>query len=1393
MGKTKTIIAFLMAAIMAAGLHAAAQQDSCTVTFLPLFEDFSSFNTGYIPDTLCWKKHAQYTGYFGYPTIVAQGLNGSKCLHLPGTGSYSGVATPPLAETFSMNELMVSFYLKVSQTVNHLMVGVMTDPTNENTFVPVDTVYNPTTTEFYLHHVYLNNYADSGRHIAFRWLDNDDPFTATYALVDNITVELTPPCAMVEWLTVSEITGNTARLRWEDGPLGTPDSYTVEYQNPDSTMTVINNVTDHELVLSGLEHNASYTAYLTTNCDDGTASHTDSISFTTACMSGGDLIFGEDPNIFSHTFPGHKYALTEEIYTASELGGARNLQSLSLYCVSGGSSRNVAIYLMPVAQATLTHFINVNTSATKVYDGIVTPITGWLTLYFDNNYYYDGACNLMLIIDDNTGTSGSNSAFHFADSPEGNMIRVSNSYSVNYNPANTGSYNGTIYHYRHRIRFNDVCNNFSNCVAPYVAIGNVSDTLAEVNIYSGNGDNQWTVEHRRAGDSLWTTANYVVGSPYYLTGLEPNTLYEVRVNPICSGASPGHWTTRTFHTDCGPMGLPYTEHFDECAVTNGDFLRCWHRHSTLPTQQAHVVANLAQAHSGEHYLAIPTVANNTTVVALPEITALPLDSLQVEFYLSHPGNTVLEIGAMTDPDDAATFQTIDTVSAYYENTYELISYSLHPYTGNATHIAFRVSGGAGGELRLDDLTVSAAEQCYVPLNVTVPYTEAFSAEIGWTEAGNASQWSIEYGVNGFTPGTGTVVVADTNPFLLTGLLADHTYNFYLRSDCDSTHHSDWSNVYTFDTPCFEIDHFPFSEDFSATGTGNGHHDLPECWSRLNFPYPNVYDNHLCFNYQANIVVLPRLADRSLNGDSIDIRLLKLDLTANYYDDHNRVTVGVMTNPDDASTFQPVKEIITEYDYTSTFRPAYVYFYNYYGTGRYIAIKNKQGSYAVLDDFVLSPIDFSCAPPDSLQVSEIGRDSAMLTWTAGLLGDPMEYVVQYALQGDSNWITAADHLTEPHFLLTGLTPHTWYDVRVRTRCTDSTFGAWTSATFVTECTSVDTFPFMENFDQYDHFPECWFQEYVTGTCDWEVARPNYSPYSSHSPLKAIRLRNENSGSNECTRLITPILQLQSQPHVLLKFWHFHQELYAGKLDTLAIQYRTSPSAAWVTLSSYNYNLTYWKQDSVLIPGNSDSVQIAFMAKLRQGYGVYLDDISVSEWQSDVIEPCEPVTGFAATEVGNEYIKLAWTQTSAPGDYGYLNYCKETAPAWDSVLVTAPPYTLTGLEPNTPYRLFIRSYCAEGTPTPSADTLAVTTTNVGIPGYEEGITLLPNPTGGILTVASVQSPVQYVEVSDLSGRVLLQRGMHEDTVRIDLSELPDGIYLVRIATRDGISVHKVIKQR
>ena len=74
----------------------------------------------------------------------------------------------------------------------------------------------------------------------------------------------------------------------------------------------------------------------------------------------------------------------------------------------------------------------------------------------------------------------------------------------------------------------------------------------------------------------------------------------------------------------------------------------------------------------------------------------------------------------------------------------------------------------------------------------------------------------------------------------------------------------------------------------------------------------------------------------------------------------------------------------------------------------------------------------------------------------------------------------------------------------------------------------------------------------------------------------------------------------------------------------------------------------------------------------------------------------------------------------------------------------------------------------------------------------INLYPNPTTGevLISNSNPQNPISYLEVLDLQGRVLCsanQVGISE----IDLSELRQGIYLIRIETEKGTVVKRVVK--
>ncbi|MCC5916390.1 MAG: T9SS type A sorting domain-containing protein [Cryomorphaceae bacterium] len=81
------------------------------------------------------------------------------------------------------------------------------------------------------------------------------------------------------------------------------------------------------------------------------------------------------------------------------------------------------------------------------------------------------------------------------------------------------------------------------------------------------------------------------------------------------------------------------------------------------------------------------------------------------------------------------------------------------------------------------------------------------AEVSWISGPWSNSSTIEYGVAGFTPGTGTTVFGASSPYMLTGLSSSTTYDVYVTDTCagflstalghDSTLSSEISSEYNF--------------------------------------------------------------------------------------------------------------------------------------------------------------------------------------------------------------------------------------------------------------------------------------------------------------------------------------------------------------------------------------------------------------------------------------------------------------------------------------------------------------------------------------------------------------------------------------------------------------------
>ena len=159
---------------------------------------------------------------------------------------------------------------------------------------------------------------------------------------------------------------------------------------------------------------------------------------------------GSSTNAYLPTYAYYNYSLTEQIYTAAEIGQAGTITAVSFKVGNSKSTtRNVDLYLKHTTKTAFTSKTGWETlsSSDKVYSGNVTfNASGWTTITLSTPFVYNGTSNLVIGMDDNTGSyvsSSSNSPKFYVYSTSANRaMRIYND-NTNYNPASPSSYSGT--------------------------------------------------------------------------------------------------------------------------------------------------------------------------------------------------------------------------------------------------------------------------------------------------------------------------------------------------------------------------------------------------------------------------------------------------------------------------------------------------------------------------------------------------------------------------------------------------------------------------------------------------------------------------------------------------------------------------------------------------------------------------------------------------------------------------------------------------------------------------------------------------------------------------------------------------------------------------------------
>lgn len=125
-----------------------------------------------------------------------------------------------------------------------------------------------------------------------------------------------------------------------------------------------------------------------------------------------------------------------------------------------------------------------------------------------------------------------------------------------------------------------------------------------------------------------------------------------------------------------------------------------------------------------------------------------------------------------------------------------------PATFNSAtnYVIFKAISAYGNNMFIDDVVVESSPACPNPTALSASGITNTGATLNWTAGLSETEWNVEYGINGFTLGSGTQLNAlTTNSTTLSSLTAGTAYQFYVQAVCSTSLSSPWSGPYSFTT------------------------------------------------------------------------------------------------------------------------------------------------------------------------------------------------------------------------------------------------------------------------------------------------------------------------------------------------------------------------------------------------------------------------------------------------------------------------------------------------------------------------------------------------------------------------------------------------------------------
>ena len=591
-----------------------------------------------------------------------------------------------------------------------------------------------------------------------------------------------------------------------------------------------------------------------------------------------------------------------------------------------------------------------------------------------------------------------------------------------------------------------------------------------------------------------------------------------------------------------------------------------------------------------------------------------------------------------------------------------------------------------------------------------------SAVLVWTPKSAEENWVVRYKLSSEEDWADSIYVAN-DTLELTALLPSSAYQAQVATWCDPADEAaigDFSASVSFFTAC------------GAVATINEGFENPEelrCYSVIQELYNSSYyvptvasnadkayegTNYVYFLSDAGgtprdqYIISPEVI--SLEGMRVRFVARKEDNT----DENINISVGVMANPDSASTFVEVASFPLN---STTYAPFVATFDSYTGEGKYIAIKMPAAvtGYATmfLDNVVFEPVP-ACVDPVDIKADSIASDALRISWTPQ--GSESNWLVRYKKAADAQWadtiLASVDTL-----LINGLSAATAYEIQVAAWCdladpeAVSPFSG--SYIFNTECGIISSFPYSENFDELailsaytpsvQTLPLCWNAINTSSSTSYQVYPTayyySYTNYANSTP-NSLRFYSYYSSYTDYDPqdqyAILPQMEnisgLRMRLNVRKYSASYNAQLIVGVMSDpadaatfVAIDTIVPADAAYEPFE-IRFNNYAGEGQYIALKAPAATPSITYNA-------FFVDDIVVEE-----LPNCLAPQGLNAHDATTNSVILSWTPQNTDTEW-IVQYKKQSDEEWSSVVASSNDFLLEGLDAAANYEARVATKCGE----------------------------------------------------------------------------------------------------